>query len=50
MSSFLSLSLPRFSQDQIKVKLGEYDFKQEGETGDKIFTVTAMKLHEGVSA
>jgi hypothetical protein len=38
----------RFKQDQIKVKLGEYDFKQEGETGDKTFTVSAMKMHEAV--
>jgi hypothetical protein len=38
----------RFTQDQIRVKLGEYDFKQEGETGDKVFNVASMKTHEGV--
>ena len=28
------------------IKLGEYDFNDAGETGDKTFSVAAMKLHE----
>ena len=28
------------------MKLGEYDFETEGETGDQTFTVQSMKNHE----
>ena len=37
----------QFKQEDIRVKLGEYDFSQTGETGDETFTVARMKLHEG---
>ena len=28
------------------MKLGEYDFEQEGETKDQTFTLASMKIHE----
>ena len=36
----------RFKKEDILVKLGEYDFETEGETGDQTFTVLSMKNHE----
>ena len=38
--------LKPFNKDDILIKLGEYDFNQNGETGDETFSVAAMKLHE----
>jgi len=38
--------LAPFKQEDILVKLGEYDFETEGETGDQTFTVQSMKNHE----
>jgi len=38
--------LAPFKKEDILVKLGEYDFEQEGETGDQTFTVLSMKNHE----
>jgi len=35
-----------FKQSDIRVKLGEYDFEQEGETKDQTFTLASMKIHE----
>lgn len=35
-----------FQQADIRVKLGEYDFEQEGETKDQTFTLASMKIHE----
>lgn len=35
-----------FKQSDIKVRLGEYDFDQEGETKDQTFTLASMKIHE----
>jgi len=38
--------LAPFQKEQIQVKLGEYNFNEAGETGDQIFEVREMKLHE----
>jgi len=38
--------LAPFEANQIKVRLGEYDFNQDGETGDATFSVASMKMHE----
>jgi len=38
--------LAPFKKEDILVKLGEYDFETEGETGDQTFTVQSMKNHE----
>ena len=35
-----------FQANEIRVKLGEYDFEQSGETGDATFHVANMKMHE----
>jgi secreted trypsin-like serine protease len=35
-----------FKQEDIKIRLGEYDFDQEGETADQTFTLSSMKIHE----
>jgi len=37
--------LEPFKQEDILVKLGEYDFDQAGETGDQTFRVANMRLH-----
>ena len=37
--------MARFKQEDILVKLGEYDFDQAGETGDQTFRVANMRLH-----
>ena len=39
--------LAPFKQQDISVKLGEYDFNQAGETGDETFGVAEMRLHAG---
>jgi hypothetical protein len=36
----------RFSQSQISVRLGEYDFTTQGETGEQTYTLSGMKMHE----
>ena len=38
--------LKPFRREDIMIKLGEYDFNEDGETGDETFSVAAMKLHE----
>jgi len=38
--------LAPFKKEDILVKLGEYDFDKEGETGDQTFSVQSMKNHE----
>jgi len=35
-----------FTQDQISVRLGEYDFTTQGETGEQTYTLNWMKMHE----
>jgi len=35
-----------FSQSQISVRLGEYDFTTQGETGEQTYTLSGMKMHE----
>ena len=35
-----------YKPQEIQVKLGEYDFKKKGETRDKTFTISSIKLHE----
>lgn len=35
--------------DQIKVKVGEYNFNEAGETLDSTYTLASMKYHEGYS-
>ena len=42
----LSLFFFRFSQSQISVRLGEYDFTTQGETGEQTYTLSGMKMHE----
>ena len=36
----------RFRQDQIRVRLGEYDFNSVGETDEQTFNLAWMKMHE----
>ena len=36
----------QYKPHQIKVKLGEYDFKKRGETRDKTFAIESIKIHE----
>jgi hypothetical protein len=35
-----------FVLDQVQVRLGEYDFDQQGETGDQTYTLEYMRMHE----
>jgi len=35
-----------FQMEDIKVRLGEYDFEEVGETLDQTFTLSSMKIHE----
>ena len=42
----LTFSFSRFSQSQISVRLGEYDFTTQGETGEQTYTLSGMKMHE----
>jgi len=35
-----------FTQDQISVRLGEYDFTTQGETGEQTYKLSWMKMHE----
>ena len=37
--------VPRFKQEDILVRLGQYDFNQAGETEDQTFRVANMRLH-----
>ena len=37
---------PRFKQDQIKVKVGEYNFNEAGDTLDSTYALASMKYHE----
>ena len=34
----------------IKIRVGEYDFDQQGETADVTFDLEAMRMHEGYNA
>ena len=36
----------RFRQSQIRVRLGEYDFENEGETESSTYDLASMKMHE----
>lgn len=36
----------RFRQSQIRVRLGEYDFENEGETEASTYDLASMKMHE----
>jgi len=36
----------QYQPNEVKVKLGEYDFRKEGETKDKTFDVQSIKVHE----
>ena len=36
----------RFKQDQIKVKVGEYNFNEAGDTLDSTYALASMKYHE----
>ena len=48
MTKILITNIPyyRFSQNQIRVRLGEYDFETEGETEAQTFNLQSMKMHE----
>ena len=36
----------QYQPQEIRVKLGEYDFKKSGETRDKTFAIESIKIHE----
>ena len=35
-----------FAIDEMKVKVGEYDFKKVGETNDKVYDIRRVVIHE----
>jgi len=39
-----------FTKEQISIKLGEYDFDKEGETGDVTYRLTKMTPHENYNS